>query len=287
MKQILLLALALIAAGPIRAESAERRGDTAWRQRDRGFSSSGRVDPAPATQAVAAYEEALAEDAGNVELRLKLLEALYFRGHFATDERAVRKRTFERMVALAEETVDLVASRSGGASGLRRMDVARRVDLTAGVADAVPAHFWAAIAWGVWGLEHGYAASATHGVAGRIRDHAEIVARLDPLYRDGGGHRLLGRLHTATPKVPLVTGWIDRRRGIEHLEKALATSDDDARNALFLGEALLRYVPAERARAIDLLRSAAERTPDPDRPVEDRETIDSARRALATAMSKR
>jgi hypothetical protein len=260
-----LLAVALVVAGTsLPGPNAERRGDSLWHDRDRGFALTGQIDPAPAAGAVAAYEDALAGDPRNVRLRFKLLEALYFRGHFALGERSLRKRTFDRMVHLAEGTVAL-ASESGVA------------------ADLVEAHFWAAVAWGVWGMEHGYAASGARGVAGKIRDHAEEVARLDPSHRDAAGYRLLGRLHTVTPKVPLVTGWIDRKLGVELLEKALATSTGDPRNMLFLGEALLRRGPRDRARAIELLRLAAERAPGADHRVEDAETIESARRALVDA----
>jgi hypothetical protein len=118
-------------------------------------------------------------------------------------------------------------------------------------------------------------------VASRIRRHAEVLIELDPRYADAGGLRLLGRLHTATPRVPFVTGWIDRREGIELLRRAHATSTSDARNALFLAEALLEHAPDRRAEAIALLREVAAHSPAPESVVEETETIDAACRRLA------
>ena len=130
-------------------------------------------------------------------------------------------------------------------------------------------------------MEHGSLAAARRDAAGQIRRHAEVLIELDPRYADGGGLRLLGRLHTATPKVPFVTGWIDRRQGIELLRRAHALSTRDARNALFLAEALLEHAPDRWAEAIALLREVAARSPAPESVIEETETIDAARRRLA------
>jgi hypothetical protein len=145
----------------------------------------------------------------------------------------------------------------------------------------VRAHFWGAIAWGLWGMSHSYFASGTKGVAGKIRDHAQAVILLDSNYADAGGLRLLGRLHTATPKIPLFTGWIDRTEGLELLERAYEVSDRDPRNALFLAEAILEFRPEQKERALELLREVSSRSPDPSYLVEQTETLSSARLLLA------
>ena len=130
-------------------------------------------------------------------------------------------------------------------------------------------------------MARGNLAAARRDAAGHIRRHAEVLIELDPRYADAGGLRLLGRLHTATPRVPFVTGWIDRREGIELLRRAHAMSSRDARNALFLAEALLEHAPDQRAEAIELLREVVARSPGPESVIEETETIDAARRRLA------
>jgi hypothetical protein len=97
---------------------------------------------------------------------------------------------------------------------------------------------------------------------------------------EGGGLRLLGRLNTVTPRVPFITGWIDRASGIAFLERANAISTRDARNPLFLAEALLDHAPGRRDEALRLLREVAGREPDPANVVEETETLVEARRRL-------
>ena len=251
------LALALTAPAPARAETAAEalaRGEAAWARR----SSGGAVDAARASEAVAAFEEAVRLDPASVEARLRLMEALWFDGHFAEPKRSQQKKMFERMTTVGEDTVRLAA----GTPRLR------------------DAHFWTGIAWGLWAMSHGNASAGFKGVAGRIRDHAEALIALDDRFADAGGLRLLGRLHAETPRVPMFTGWIDRAKGIELLRRANAISTKDPRNPLYLGQALLESAPDARDEALALLRDVAARTPDPALEVEQQELIDEARRLL-------
>lgn len=253
----------LLAAGAARAAStAEVRGDAAWARRAEGFATGGRVAPGPAAEAVAAYEEAFAADGPAPALAGKLVDALWFRGHFALADSPGARVLYDRAVEVAEAAV---------ARAVEAKDVPGEAE----------ARFWAAIAWGVWGMEHGYVASGFKGVAGRIRDHAERAAALDETLACGGPRRLLGRLHTVTPRLPLFTGWIDPQRGIAELERAVEISTADPRNELFLAEALLDHAPARRAEALDLLERVAGRAPDPAELVEQSETIAAARARLA------
>lgn len=256
-----LLAVAGSAAcGAVESGPASDRADEHWSQRARGL-VSGRIDPEPAEQAIRLWQEALERQPESLEVRFKLMEGLYFKGHFLERAEGPKRQLFDRLTDLAEETVDL--AESGGTP-----------------TDHARAHFWAAIAWGLRGMSHGYVWAGTRGVAGRIRGHAQEVVDLDPEFADAGGLRLLGRLHAATPRIPLFTGWVDRRRGIELLQRAHGISQADPRNALFLAEALLEYEPGSRDRAIELLRQVAALTPDPAQLVEQSETLDRARLVL-------
>jgi tetratricopeptide (TPR) repeat protein len=277
------LLLVLAAAGGstnVPAAATDDPGEAAWRQRAAGFDASGTVSPEPVERAIAAWEAALARRPDDLALRFRLIEAHYFAGHFAARDAADSRRAADRALALAEETFDRIVVPLGGAAHLASLTVAREAELERDLPEAAAGHFWCAISWGVWGMTHSKLQAARRDVAGRIRRHAEVLIELDPAYADGGGFRLLGRLHAATPKVPLVTGWIDRRLGIEHLRRALATSTRDARNPVFLAEALLAHAPERRPEAIALLREVAARTPDPASLVEESETLDRARALL-------
>jgi hypothetical protein len=271
----------LLAVGGVRAgESWEQKGDAAWNRRAVGFAATGVVSAEAIGTAVDCYERAFEAAPQSLALRFKLMKALYFQGHFVIEPRKSAKQIFTRVAELGEGGVNQLLEAAGGAIELRKKKPRERARLLAGTPHAAEAHFWAAIGWGLWGMSHSHAASGFKGVAGKIRDYAEIVQQIDPGFADAGGLRLLGRLHTATPKVPLFSGWIDRAEGLRLLERANAISTADPRNPLFLAEAILEQEPAQRARAITILRELCARAPDPDRLVEQSEMIASARALL-------
>lgn len=265
----------LLAGASAAATDAELRGDAAWSRR-----ATASTRAAAVTEAIGAYREALAAAPGDLGVRWKLVEALYFRSAFVTEDRRERRRLHEEMVELADAGVHQVEAAAGDAERLAGLPVAARAERLAAVPGAAQAHFWAAISWGLWGMSHSRLAAVTRGVPGRIRDHAELARRIDESYADAGGLRLLGRLHTVTPRVPLVTGWIDPALGLGFLERARSLSDADPRNALFLAEAILEHAPQRRDEALDLLREVAARRPDPAYQVEQTAILEEARRVL-------
>ena len=93
-------------------------------------------------------------------------------------------------------------------------------------------------------------------------------------------HRLLGRLHTLAPKIPLVTGWVDRSKAISHLRRAVALAPEDLYNQVYLADALLQHQPEKSAEAREILRKVLQRKPDPARVVEDERALAEARLLL-------
>lgn len=264
------------------AVAPEQRGDAAFAARSDTLKTDGAIDPASITAAIEAYEAALAAAPDDLRLHFKLMEALYFKGTFVVAETRDRKPLYARSIELTRHAMGVLAARTGVADlADRPLEEQAHLLREKPVPEAAEAHFWAGINWGLWGMTFGYLASAGEGVAGRIRDHATLVTLIDPAFADAGGRRLLGRLHALTPRIPFVTGWIDRARAIELLEQAHATSTRDPRNAFFLAEALLEFAPDRRAEALTLLREAAAHTPDPTHRVEQLETIHAAATRLA------
>ncbi|MBZ0112610.1 MAG: TRAP transporter TatT component family protein [Thermoanaerobaculia bacterium] len=304
----------------LQAETLRERGEIAWERRAEGFAESGVVPQEPVALAVEAWTEALAAEPESIGLRVALMEAIYFQGFFATSPGDEQRILFDRLVALAEETLSLVEAEAaqdpveerprvepegepGGVSATPAESEPDRyrtedqesegggrasaseplggeslvlVPLT-GRTRVAAAHFWVAASWGLWGLSHGNLAAARQGVAEKMRDHAELAIAFDETYDEGGGWRLLGRLNTVSPKVPFITGWIDRNRGIEQLERALSISRRDGRNLLFLGEALINFAPTRRCEGLALVREVTERAIDPrsiDSDLVDPETVD-------------
>lgn len=233
--------------------------DPAWHRHAAEIGTLEAPDRATVEQTIRCLEEHEERGPGDLELRFRLMDALYFLGFFIAEERAEQKALSERAVLMSEETLRDAASPG----------------------DRVAAHFWAAVNWGIWASSHGNLASARKNVAARIRDHAQRVIDLDPGYWRGGGYRLLGSLHSEAPRVPGFSGWIDRKQGISLLREACSISMLDVRNPLFLAEALLRHDRSAHAEALTYLEEVAARTPGEERPVEEAFYIRRARELLA------
>jgi hypothetical protein len=278
---LLLVALLCPAAAVAVPDGAElvRQAERAWSARAGENGRTGRADPAAAERAERAFAAAARAAPEDLALRMRWIEALYFAAEHAAAEPDVRRRHHETMVALAGEAVAGV-ERGAGCADCATLPPEARAARLAQAPLAAEAHFWSAVAWGVWALSHGNAAAFSHGVAGLVRDHATVVLELDPRWRDGAAPRILGRMHTVAPRVPFVTGWVDRAYGIELLGRAHAISTAEPRNALILAEALLRHAPARRDEALALARATAARAPRADRLVEDAAAIEQARSLL-------
>jgi len=280
-RRLLVALLALLVAAPAAraAEADAERAERCWRDRGRSFAERGAIDREATRCAVEGWREAARSAPARLDWAQRRIEALWFAAHFGAGDRGERDAWLDEAVAAADAAVAEVDRRAGVAG--RHLELAARARALASVPEAGDVHFFAAIAWGEWGTARGWIAAATRGVAGRLREHAELAAALAPDLRCGGGLRLLGRVHATMPRLPLVTGWVDRRRGLELLRAALASSRDEPRNLLFLAEAILDQQPARREEALALLGELARRAPDPDEVVEQSETLARARELLA------
>ncbi|MDH3404570.1 MAG: hypothetical protein OES32_15555 [Acidobacteriota bacterium] len=281
--RLLALAACALWAGATRGgepgDAAIARGDAAWERRAEGHEGSRGAIP-PIAAAIAAYDEALAAAPESGEARWKIMRALFFHGEYVAVDRDEQLAIFERGRLLGEAGIDAIAARVGGRERLWK---ATADDLRAAVPDPTEAAeilFWSAAHTGVWGRTRGKLASARQGVAGRIRDYAAASMKLDPEIENGGGHRVLGRLHTEAPKIPFITGWIDRETAIAQLEACFAIAPHDLTTRLYLGEALAEFVPQRKEEGLRMLRELVTVTPNPEWLVEELKAIADARAVL-------
>jgi tetratricopeptide (TPR) repeat protein len=261
-----LLLLAVVA--PLLAE-----GDAHYARRAEGAAGT-LARPAEIDQALASYRAALAADPSSPSARWRLMRALYFRASYcgATADQARPLR--EEAKRVGEEAVVALEKSLGDPRGAARLDALRARP------EAVPLYFWAAVSWGEWALARGTFAAARSGAAGRVRDLGQTVLDLDPAFEQGGGDRILGRLHSESPHIILVTGWVSREKAVQHLTHALALGPQNTVNQLFLAEALLDHFPGRTEEARRLLQACAQATPRPEFAVEDAVFIEQARARL-------
>ncbi len=265
------------------------RGDSAWASRAEG-EREGHPQSAPILYAVSFYESALAASPGSLEVRWKLLRALHFAGDFAAQEAQERRAIFDRAREVCDEGLNLLADRVG--SGVRLEDTepeAIRSWLEAkdvSPSDVARLYFWSAISWGAWSRDVGLLKAVREGVANRLYRYTRIAIALEPGYDEGGALRLLGRLHAELPRVPFVSGWVDRGQALALIERAYALAPANPGNRLLLALTLLDLAPGRRSEALDLLDQVGRLTPRPSMRIEDLAMRKEARERLTAASSE-
>lgn len=252
-------------------------GDAAWARRAEGR-QGGRAAAGPINEAVAAYERAVKEQPDRLEAYAKLLRALHYKGDYAVHTKEGKQQVFGRGREVVEAALERISRRAG-----RKLDdlpPEQVAKLVAKIPEAPEIFLWGGIHWGLWGDVYGRIAAARQGVGDKIRRYGEIAVALDERLEKAGGHRLLGRLHTLAPKIPLVTGWVDRGKAVSHLRRAVALAPEDLYNQVYLADALLQHQPEKAAEAREILRKVVQKKPDPARVVEDERALADARELL-------
>lgn len=256
--------------------------DAAWARRADGANGGKAVEGA-VTTLVATARRAVAAHPRSLDARWRLMRALYFQGEHATEGAEAKKKVFEEGKRLGEETLDLVRREAGAAAGkdLSKAAPDELVPYLKGRADVTACFLWAAVDWGKWALVFGKTAAARQGAAAKIRDYATAVIGLDPSFDEGGGYRVLGRLHHQTPSIPFITGWASRSEALKNLRAAVETAPKNFVNRLYLAEALHDYEKARRGEAVRMLEALVAETPSSALAVEDARAQEDARALLA------
>jgi hypothetical protein len=264
------------AANPLVAE-----GDRMYSRRQEGRVGA-KASPGPINQAIAAYEEA-ARDPDFVEARWKLVRALYFKGAYTGLDEDSRKAVFQKARRVAEEAIGILEKslENRGIKGFLEAGPQALAGHFQDRSDAAPTFFWAAVAWGEWALSEGKLEAARTGAAEKIRDYALTVVGIDPVFEEGGGYRILGRLHDQAPWIPLVTGWVSREEALKALRLAMQQDSRNFANRHFLAEALHRGDAREKTEAISLEEALVADAPSPQHLIEEIKTQEDARQNLA------
>ncbi len=286
-----LLLLAAVAGGQQRLEPPNplepRQGNPFIRDGDSHYSRRqekrvGAVaDKAEIAAAVRAYDTA-AEAPDSVEARWKLLRALIFQGLYTQLDAPARLAIFEKARRVSEDAVGMlerrvkrVGGREFAASTPQEIAEALRKD-----SDAAPTFYWASVAWGRWALARGKEEAVKLGAAEKIRSYASILIAVDPRFEEGGGYRVLGRLHDEAPKMDSRTDWVSRAEAIRNLRLAIQTDAGNFANRLFLAEALASGSAAERSEAVRIAERLVADAPSPSRLVEDLQLQEQATQDL-------
>lgn len=277
--RVVLIALVLALDAPLLAQEPVplAEADRLWALRADG-SSGGHAVAASIDPVIAAARAVLAQDPASVAAHGRLMRALYFKGEYVADDVTGKRTIFDEGRKAAEEVLGLLRGEVSRATS-KDFGKASPVELAPhlkGRADAVEAFLWAAADWGKWSLAFGKMAAVKQGAAAKIRDYAQAVILLDPLYDGGGGYRVLGRLHHQTPSVPFLTGWASRSAALRNLRLAVAAGPKNLVGRQFLAEAIWDYETDKRAEARALMQALVDEAPQPDALVECRRAQEEA-----------
>jgi hypothetical protein len=291
MTSLALLAVLLLAATQERAEGPNAislpsqnplitEADTHYARRQDGRVGA-QANPREIAQAVAGYDRA-AEAPDNAEARWKLARALYFQAAYTGQDAEAQQAIYDKARRAGEEALRILERRARN-RGAAPFEGRSPSDVAAAVVsdrDAAPSFFWTGVAWGQWALVSGKMKAVRTGAAEKIRDDASVVIALDPEFEEGGGYRILGRLHHQAPKIPFLTFWVSQDKALENLRRAVAVNERNFVNRHFLAEALADGGPAERAEAVRIEEGLAADSPSPGHLVEDLSIQEEARRNL-------
>ena len=205
-------------------------------------------------KAIELYEKALKKSPKSVEIAWRLTRALYYQGTYFEESKREKQKIFEKAISVGEKALKAKEGKS-----------------------SAELNYWMAINWGRWGEVFGILAAARKGIADKVRKFAEKAVELDPELDDGGGYRLLGRLHHQAPRIPVILSWPSNKKAIKYLDKAVEISPDSISNKWFLADVL--YEEGKKERAIEIVKDIVEKAPGDSNP-EDEETLNDCKKAL-------
>jgi hypothetical protein len=256
--------LVLLAALPMSAQLAV--GDAHWANRAKGAQE--------VEAAIAAYQRALTPT--DLVTHARLLRAYRFKGAYIAKTAEEKRKVYSIAISAGVKALAILAPR-GINTNLPERQAAELVKGIPGAADVL---LWDAINWGEWALVHGKLAAARQGVADRIRWQATVASLAAPALEGGAAFRVLGRLHSQTPRIPFITGWASQKEAVRFLKEAMKIDPASKITILFLAEAMVDNDPKTRPQAIKMLRDAIAAPNNPEFATEEAAAVEDAKALL-------
>ncbi len=193
-------------------------------------------------EAERAWQQDLLASPDRLDVRWRLLRAIYYRGDFAARGEEEEDAAWSEGRSIAEDGLRLLTETGDGRvpHQLAREHQRAWVDgVGLAKSDVARFYFWSSIHLGAWSRSAGLLASVREGTANRMYAFLQVSLELEPGYDRGGPHRMLSALHATLPRVPFITGWVDSTQAIPEAERALRIAPDDPGNRFLWADTVL------------------------------------------------
>lgn len=256
-------------------------GDRLYAARADGHQGSA-ARPEPINSAIAAYQRAVSQNPNDLQARSRLMGAIRYKGAYVARTNEEKKQVYTAGKVVAGEALVALerALKAHGITSLMKAGEKELVRAGKRVPHAAEILYWDSVLWGEWALAYGKMAAVRQGAADRIKRSSTLAMMIEPAAESGGGARVLGRLHSETPHVPLITGWASDKLAVKYLRESLAHDTANKVTKVFLAEAMIAADNKSRPQAIKLLQEVLSTPNDREHLVENLSAQDDARALL-------
>lgn len=105
-----------------------------------------------------------------------------------------------------------------------------------------------ALLWGRYGELIGIMTAAKKGIAGKIKEAAERLYKIDKKFEEHFASLILGRLHYKTPKIPFILTWPDLDKSKKYLYEVIKFHPDNYWAKFYLADTLYELDEVEKAK---------------------------------------
>lgn len=212
----------------------------------------------PANNALLAYNQAMSLYPDTIALHWKRLRAFHFLIEFVDIADSSRTKLIDRAKNAADNALSKIETICNKRLQSSYEKTSNTLDCSP--SDIARTYFWSAINLGIWSRSQD-ALTTKIKSAKRIFHYAEKALAIDPTVDKGGSQRLLSVLHGTIPKVPFITGFIDKSKVLPLINDALSLYPNHPGNRLLKAKAMMNQEPSERDSSLSILESILAETP--------------------------
>jgi hypothetical protein len=238
-------------------ENLIRIADNLFDRRAEG-STSRRALIDPANNSLKAYNHAITIYPDTISLHWKRLRAFHFLIEFADLTDSSQTELIDSAKSAADSAmlkIEAVCFKNPRSSKKNTINTLNCLS-----SDVASTYFWSAICIGIWSRSQEGLATKLKSTK-RIFNYAEQALAIDPTVDRGGSQRLLSVLHGTIPKVPFITGFIDKQKALTLVDDALALYPNHPGNRLLKATAMMNHAYLQSDSSQIILKSILSETP--------------------------